>query len=221
MLNLSVLNDPGFCPHSLNKYASIMACGNGYMGIRAAHEENYTQQTRGMYLAGLYHRAGRNETNELINVPDIIGMDIELDGIHFTLLSGEIIDWQRELDFANGELRRRVVWRSSDGKRYRVESRRFVSLDQLPLVAMQLSVTPLDASSDVMLSTGIDATQTNSGRQHLDEISVRVFDQHYMQGVYETQDRAADVVISACCRLSTTSDSFLPRKTGVSRFITP
>lgn len=172
MLNLSVLNDPGFCPHSLNKYASIMACGNGYMGIRAAHEENYTQQTRGMYLAGLYHRAGRNETNELINVPDITGMDIELDGINFTLLSGEIIDWQRELDFANGELRRRVVWRSPDGKRYRVESRRFVSLDQLPLVAMQLSVTPLDAASDVMLSTGIDATQTNSGRQHLDEISV-------------------------------------------------
>lgn len=42
-----------------------------------------------MYLAGLYHRAGRNETNELINVPDIIGMDIELDGIHFTLLSGD------------------------------------------------------------------------------------------------------------------------------------
>ncbi len=212
MLNLSVLNDPGFSPHSLNKYASIMACGNGYVGIRATHEENYTQQTRGMYLAGLYHRAGRNETNELINVPDIIGMDIELNGINFTLLSGEIIDWQRELDFANGELRRRVVWCSPDGKRYCVESRRFVSLDQLPLVAMQLSVTPLDAASDVMLSTGIDATQTNSGRQHLDEISVRVFDQHYMQGVYETQDRAADVVISACCRLSTTSDSCFTAK---------
>lgn len=55
MLSVSVLTDPGFCPHSLNKYASIMACGNGYMGIRAAHEEDYTQQTRGMYLAGLYH----------------------------------------------------------------------------------------------------------------------------------------------------------------------
>ena len=63
MLNVSVLTEPGFSPHSLNKYASIMACGNGYMGIRAAHEEDYTQQTRGMYLAGLYHRAGRNEVN--------------------------------------------------------------------------------------------------------------------------------------------------------------
>lgn len=74
-----------------------MACGNGYMGIRAAHEEDYTQQTRGMYLAGLYHRAGRNETTELINLPDIIGIDVELDGVNFTLLSGEILEWQREL----------------------------------------------------------------------------------------------------------------------------
>ena len=136
MLNQSVLTDPGFCPHSLNKYASIMACGNGYMGIRATHEEDYTQQTRGMYLAGLYHRAGRNETTELIN----------------------------------------VGWRSPDGKRYRLESRRFVSLDQLPLVAMRLSITPLDGAAQAVLKTGIDATQTNSGRQHLDEISVRVFD---------------------------------------------
>lgn len=212
MLNLSVLTDPAFCPHSLNKYASIMACGNGYMGIRATHEEDYTQQTRGMYLAGLYHRAGRNETCELVNLPDITGIDIELDGENFTLLSGEILSWQHGLAFANGELHRSLIWRSAEGRRYRLESRRFVSLDALPLAAMQLSITPLDASSQIVLKTGIDATQTNSGRQHLDEISVRVFDQHYLQGVYETQDRAAEVVISACCRLSTDSDNCFTAK---------
>lgn len=219
MLNVSVLTDPGFCPHSLNKYASIMACGNGYMGIRAAHEEDYTQQTRGMYLAGLYHRAGRNETTELVNLPDITGIDVELDGVNFTLLSGEILQWQRDLAFANGELRRSVVWRSPDGKRYRLESRRFVSLDQLPLVAMQLSITPLDAATQAVLKTGIDATQTNSGRQHLDEMSVRVFDQEYMQGVYETQDRASEVVVSAFCQLSAKSDSCFTAKIVASAFI--
>ncbi|MFP2485951.1 glycoside hydrolase family 65 protein [Enterobacter ludwigii] len=212
MLNVSVLTEPGFSPHSLNKYASIMACGNGYMGIRAAHEEDYTQQTRGMYLAGLYHRAGRNETTELINLPDITGIEVELDGVNFTLLSGALLEWQRELAFANGELRRSVLWRSPDGKRYRLESRRFVSLAQLPLVAMQLAITPLDGPSQVVLKTGIDATQTNTGRQHLDEISVRVFDQNCMQGVYETQDRVSDVVISAFCRLSAGSESCFTAK---------
>ncbi len=160
-----------------------------------------------MYLAGLYHRAGRNETTELINLPDITGIEVELDGVNFTLLSGALLEWQRELAFANGELRRSVLWRSPDGKRYRLESRRFVSLAQLPLVAMQLAITPLDGPSQVVLKTGIDATQTNSGRQHLDEISVRVFDQNCMQGVYETQDRVSDVVISAFCRLSAGSES--------------
>ena len=46
------LPEPGFCPHQINKYASLLALGNGYMGIRASHEEAYTQQTRGMFLAG-------------------------------------------------------------------------------------------------------------------------------------------------------------------------
>ena len=118
MLNVSVLTDPGFCPHSLNKYASIMACGNGYMGIRAAHEEEYTQQTRGMYLAGLYHRAGRNETTELVNLPDITGIDIELDGVNFTLLAGEILEWQRELAFANGELHLSLIHISEPTRPY-------------------------------------------------------------------------------------------------------
>lgn len=212
MLNLSVLTDPAFCPHSLNKFASVMACGNGYMGIRAAHEEDYTQQTRGMYLAGLYHRAGRNETSELVNLPDMMGIDIELDGNPFSLMSGECLSWQRELAFANGELTRSVVWRTPAGKRYRLESRRFASLDQLPLAALQLSITPLDEAGHIVLKTGIDATQTNSGRQHLDEASVRVFDEHVMQGVYETQDRTSEVVITASCRLSMLSESCFTAK---------
>ena len=71
--------------------------------------------------------------------------------MNFTLLSGALLEWQRELAFANGELRRSVLWRSPDGKRYRLESRRFVSLAQLPLVAMQLAITPLDGPSQVVL----------------------------------------------------------------------
>lgn len=212
MLTLSRLSDPMFSPHSLNKYASIMACGNGYMGIRASHEEDYTQQTRGMYLAGVYHRAGRNETNELVNLPDVMGIELQLDGEHFTLLAGELLCWQRELAFSSGELSRSLVWRSAKGKRFRIDSRRFVSLEQLPLAALQLSVTPLDGASRIGFSTGIDATQTNSGRQHLDEMSVQVFDQHLMQGVYETQDRTTDVVISASCQLDTPSESCFTAK---------
>lgn len=57
-----------------------MAQGNGYLGLRASHEEDYTRQTRGMYLAGLYHRAGKGEINELVNLPDVVGMEIAING---------------------------------------------------------------------------------------------------------------------------------------------
>lgn len=177
------LTEPHFSQHTLNKYASLMAQGNGYLGLRASHEEDYTRQTRGMYLAGLYHRAGKGEINELVNLPDVVGMEITLNGEIFSL-SREA--WQRELDFASGELRRSVIWRTSDGAGFTLESRRFVSTDQLPLVALEISITPLDADASVLISTGIDATQTNHGRQHLDETQVRVFGQHLMQGIYTT-----------------------------------
>lgn len=196
-----MLSDPGFCPHSLNKYASLMATGNGYLGIRASHEEGYTQQTRGMYLAGLYHRAGKGEINELVNLPDVIGVDIQLNGDIFSLLSGTIESWRRELDVSCGELTRTLVWRAPGGARFAIESRRFASVTQLPLVAMRLSITPLDAAATVSVSTGIDATQTNHGRQHLDETQVRVFGQHLLQGIYSTQDSRSDISVSTWCRV--------------------
>ncbi len=54
----------------------------------------------------------------------------------------------------------------------------------------------------MLISTGIDATQTNHGRQHLDETQVRVFGQHLMQGIYTTQDGRSDVAISCHCQAS-------------------
>ncbi|STP20253.1 glycosyl hydrolase [Escherichia coli] len=91
---------------------------------------------------------------------------------------------------------------SASGARYAIASRRFVSAEQLPLMALEISITPLDADASVLISTGIDATQTNHGRQHLDETQVRVFGQHLMQGIYTTQDGRSDVAISCCCQVS-------------------
>ncbi|WP_436859486.1 glycoside hydrolase family 65 protein [Citrobacter tructae] len=207
-----LLSEAAFCPHSLNKYASLMATGNGYLGIRATHEEAYTQQTRGMYLAGLYHRAGKGEINEIVNLPDVIGVDIQLNGTHFSLLSGTSERWQRELNFASGELQRSVIWRAPDGARFAIESRRFISAVQLPLMGLQLSITPLDADATVSISTGIDATITNHGRQHLDERQVRVFGQHLLQGIYTTQDGRNDIAITTWCKIAGDAQSCFTAK---------
>lgn len=206
------LSESGFCPHSLNKYASLLATGNGYLGCRASHEEAYTHQTRGMYLAGLYHRSGKGEINERVNLPDVIGVDIFLNGELFSLLSGTLESWQREIDFATGELTRSLIWRAPDGARFAIESRRFVSAEQLPLLAMTLSITPLDSDALIALSTGIDATITNHGRQHLDETQLRVFGQHLLQGIYTTQDGRSHVAVSTHCRVNGDAQSCFTAK---------
>ncbi|MFM5687364.1 hypothetical protein ACET70_21490, partial [Aeromonas caviae] len=113
-----VYAEHGFDLHFLNKYASLMAAGNGYIGIRASHEEDYPEQVRGMYIAGLFHRATPSDTNELVNLPDIVGMRIEIEGELFSLQGGTGVEYRRELRLANGELQRSLVWRAASGKRY-------------------------------------------------------------------------------------------------------
>lgn len=40
----------------INKYASQMTIGNGFFGIRGSQEEDYRNQVRGMFAAGVYNR---------------------------------------------------------------------------------------------------------------------------------------------------------------------
>ena len=201
MNTLTSLTRSHFDPHSLNKDATLMASGNGYLGIRATLEEDYTHQTRGMFCAGFYHRAGEQETTELVNLPDVVGMQITLDGELFSLLSGTLLSSRRELRYDCGELRRELVWLSPNGQRFAIESRRFLSARRLSCFAQQLSITPLSGPATITVTTGIDATQTNVGRQHLDEVQVRVFDRAHMQGIYATQDGAHQLTISSHCRV--------------------
>lgn len=199
---LTTLVEARFDPHYHNKYATLMAAGNGALGIRATHEEAYTTQTRGMFFAGLYHRAGEGETTELVNLPDLVGMEIELNGDIFSLLSGEILSYRRELCFASGELTRTVEWRSPRGQRFTLKSERFVSATRLGLFCLRLAITPVDSAATVRVATGIDATQTNSGRQHLAERELRVFENSYLQARYRTLDNVSDVTLGCVCRVN-------------------
>lgn len=70
---------------------------------------------------------------------------------------------------------------------------------------MEVAVTPLDGDASIGISTGIDATITNHGRQHLDETQVRVFGQHLLQGIYTTRDNRNDIAITTFCDVDGTA----------------
>ena len=201
-----VITDDDFKLQELEKYASLMTLGNGYLGVRGTLEENYTEQTRGMYVAGIYNKATENEVTELINLPDITEMKIEIDEEVFSLLKGKIISYKRTLQMDRGEIVREILWERKDGSKFQFTFQRFVAKNELHMLATKVTVISLDCDAKIIITTGIDAQQTNSGRQHLIEEKVSIHDEKIMLGVYRTNQTNQTVAIATACTTNLNCD---------------
>ncbi|MBC1331778.1 glycoside hydrolase family 65 protein [Listeria booriae] len=197
MSKISVLRETKIDAHYFNTYASLMTTGNGYLGIRAAFEEDYPEQTRGMFVAGIYNRAQGQVSSDLVNLPDVTQFWMELDGVIFSLFSGQVSEFRRELDLATGELLRELVWEHPNGKRFGLCFKRFVSKKKLHTVYSKVAVTCLTGEATVRIRTGIDGQQTNFGTQHLVEHSLRVFSETWMQGEYTTTQSEQRIAVTS------------------------
>ncbi|MGG0175760.1 glycoside hydrolase family 65 protein [Gottfriedia acidiceleris] len=206
MKEVNVINENKFDLQSINKYATIMALGNGYLGLRASHEEYYSEQTRGMYVAGVYNKFTSNDVTEIVNLPDLIGMKIEINGEIFSVLTGEILSYERILNMQKGELTREVVWKNKDGNRFCLKFQRFVSKDNLHLLASKITAISLDCDASMKITTGIDAQVSNFGKQHLLEENIRVIDKKIMHAVYRTTESNHTIALATTCNVPSTSD---------------
>lgn len=206
MKEVNVINENKFDLQSINKYATIMALGNGYLGLRAGHEEYYSEQTRGMYVAGVYNKFTANDVTEIVNLPDLIGMKIEINSEIFSVLTGEILSYERILNMQKGELTREVVWKNKDGHRFCLKFQRFVSKDNLHLLASKITVISLDCEASIKITTGIDAQTSNFGKQHLLEENIRVLDKKIMHAVYSTTESNHTIALATTCNVPSTSN---------------
>ncbi|QKE73924.1 glycoside hydrolase family 65 protein [Arthrobacter citreus] len=206
MNEVNVMNESQFDLQYINKYATIMALGNGYLGLRASHEEYYAEQTRGMYVAGIYNKSTQNDVTELVNLPDLVGMKIEINDEIFSVLSGEILSYNRNLNMQKGELTREIVWKNKDGNRFCIKFQRFVSKDNLHLLASKMNVISLDCDATIKVTTGIDAQTSNFGKQHLVEENIRVIDKKILHAVYKTTESNHMIALATSCNTPDTSD---------------
>ncbi|MCL2202721.1 MAG: glycoside hydrolase family 65 protein [Defluviitaleaceae bacterium] len=202
-----ILQENSFNPAALGKCEAIMCGGNGYMGLRAATEERYIGERRGLFVAGTFNRflsdtEKDNEVSELPNAADFLEMEIKLDGQLFSLAQGTVKEYIRSLHFATGELKRQMHWVSPAGKEYRLDFHRVVSLGDLHTVAQKVCIQPLSGVAEITLSTGINAQMTNSGAQHFAEGPKRFYDRRYMQLVQTTTQSGIDFVLTTDVTLS-------------------
>lgn len=192
-----IVSEEAFNPRHLGKCETIMALGNGYLGVRSATEEHYVGETRNTFIAGTFNRFDQSEVTELPNCPDVFQVTLELDGYVFRLDQGELLSYDRQLNLKEGSLQRKVLWKSPNGKRFEIGFSRFVSLKTCHLTGQSIEIKALDDSATLKMRSGINGQVTNSGVQHFSEGEKRVFENTVLQMVQRTTESNIDLVVSA------------------------
>ena len=143
-----------FDPGRQEASESIFSIGNGHLGQRANFEEKYSGETlQGSYVAGIYFpdktRVGwwKNGYPEyfakVLNSPNWIGIDIQVNGNHLDLAGCKTESFRRVLNMKEGVLSRSFVATMPEGEQIRVEALRFVSMANPEIGVIKYSVTAL------------------------------------------------------------------------------
>ncbi|MDN5708230.1 MAG: glycoside hydrolase family 65 protein [Planococcus sp. (in: firmicutes)] len=189
-----ILAETAFSADTLGKSESIMLLGNGYIGLRSVNEEPYLNEKRNLFINGTFNPAEDNEVTELPNAADTTRLDIRVDGERFSLEFGETRHYIKQLNLKDAELTRSFEWISPQGKKLLFRFSRFVSFDELHLIAMKMEVKSLLDEVVLSFDSGIDAQLTNSGVQHFKEFERRILDGRFIQLIQTTNRSGIDFV---------------------------
>jgi len=146
--------EEGFHPARQKACEALFSLGNGHMGQRANFEEKYSGESlQGSYIAGIYYpdktRVGwwKNGYPEyfakVLNSPNWIGIDVEINGAWLDLATCPVRGFRRELNMKGGTLSRSFV-ATMRGKAVRVEALRFLSMASPEIGVVRYAVTALD-----------------------------------------------------------------------------
>src|ERR671912_135798 len=160
--------EEGFDPTMHENSESLFSIGNGKMGQRAMFEEYYSGKSlEGTYIAGVYYpdktRVGwwKNGYPEyfakVLNSPNWIGIHISIENQKLDLAKCKVEDFKRVLDMKTGLLSRSFAATLPDGKKVKVESKRFCSMANGEVGAIRYSIKPLNFTSKATISIYIDA----------------------------------------------------------------
>ncbi len=174
--------ESGISPRRAQHWESVFTVTNGFLGMRGAHEEeddawgNLSEP--GFFLNGIYEYEPYHHvvsfpgfpphTHHMLNFCDFRIINLVVEGEPFSFFSGEVTDYQRELDLETGLVIRSIVWESPKGHRVRIVSRRLASMVRRHSVAMRYEVTPLEGDLNITLESVVrgwaDSKSLGSGK---------------------------------------------------------
>ncbi len=151
---------------------SLLAIGNGYLGIRGAMEESDPSDNHypGTYIAGLYNRliskvADRDIENEdFVNCPNPMSITFRIDqGPWFDPDQVEVLEIYRALDCKSGLLYRRMHVKDGEGRETLIESERFASMADPHVMGLNYRVNPLNYGGQIEFLEKLDGRLINDG----------------------------------------------------------
>ncbi len=153
-------------------HEALLTVGNGYFGTRGAMEETNASNINypATYIAGLYNRlttqvANKDIENEdFVAAPNWLSLNFKIDDEPwFDPNSQKIEQISRKLNFRNGLLTRKMIVADNAGHKTLVESTRIASMARPHQAAIKYSLTPLNYSAQLSISSKLDGTIKNEG----------------------------------------------------------
>lgn len=155
--------EPGRITTNGNKYMT----GNGYVGFRGVLEEFGKEQLTAVTLAGVYDRAG-DKWREPVNAPNGMFTVVSCDGKVLSVLETEPLAHLQSLELRAAVHRRETVFSIRDGGQVTLTAERFVSMDQLHVLAGKWTIhSTVDCRIEI--ETGIDGEVWDINGPHLFE----------------------------------------------------
>ncbi len=158
---------------------TTFALSNGYLGTRGTFPEGYDFDVdtglEGNFINGFYEsepvRYGEwnygfpTMSQSLLNLPDCKRTEIWLEDERLDLRNGKILSYNRTLHMDQGIVTREVAWESPAGRKVRFCSRQVVCLKRKNLMALDLSVTPLNFSGNIRFHSVLNGDVENHTRK--------------------------------------------------------
>ena len=165
--------EKAFRPEFLAQLETMLALGNGYLGIRGCPEEGGPNAENATLINGFYETwpivygeeaYGFARTGQTIcNVTDSKIIKLFVDDEPFWLPNANLLSYDRRLNMKSGTLDREILWETPAGKQVLITSRRLVSFDNRHVAAISYCVTLLNAKAFVVISSEM-ATNEPSAR---------------------------------------------------------
>ena len=181
---------------------TVFSLGNGNVGIRGSFEEGYDgpagTSMEGTYLNGFFEKVPihydetaygyATHTETMLNLPNGKRIQLQLEDEVFSLFTGTIEKYQRELDLQQGILRRYTRWVSPKGKIVDIEVERMVSFAEEGLVLIRYAVTPINFNGTIQIISMLDGHVHNQTAENDPRIGTSLTGQTLKLEKLEQQD---------------------------------